>query len=85
MRLLAFLSATDSPWNRHALLAAPAWGQDSPAQRATLKGVTIVEVVVEEMDRLPNGRLTRSQIGLMSNRACGSRHSGGAHLTGTCT
>ena len=64
MRRLAFLSH-----HRLALgialplLAAPAWGQDSAAQRATLKGVTIVEVVVEAMDPVAEqDGLTRSQL-----------------------
>ncbi len=64
MRLLAFLT-------RHRLalgsvlllLAAPAWGQDGAAQRATLKGITIVEVVVEAMDPVAEqDGLTRSQL-----------------------
>ena len=45
------------------LLAVPAWGQDSPAQRATLKGVTIIEVVVEEVDPVAErDGFTRSQL-----------------------
>jgi len=45
------------------LLAAPAWGRDDAAQRATLKGVTIVEVVVEAMDPVAEqDGLTRSQL-----------------------
>jgi hypothetical protein len=64
MRLATFLS-------RHRLalgialplLAAPVWGEDSAAQRATLKGVTIVEVVVEAMDPVAEqDGLTRSQL-----------------------
>jgi hypothetical protein len=64
MRLFAFLS-------RHRLalgialplVAAPAWGQDGPAQRATLKGVNIVEVVVEAMDPVAErDGLTRAQL-----------------------
>ena len=45
------------------ILAVPAWGQDGAAQRATLKGITIVEVVVEAMD--PNAErdgLTHSEL-----------------------
>ena len=64
MRRLAFLSH-----HRLALgialplLAAPAWGQDGTAQSATLKGVTLVEVVVEAMDPVAEGDgLTRSQL-----------------------
>ena len=46
-----------------SLLAAQAWGQDSLAQRATLRGVGIVEVVVEVMDpAAERDGLARSQL-----------------------
>ena len=45
------------------LLAAPAWGQDTPTERATLKRLPIVEVVVEEVDpALAQDGLTRPQL-----------------------
>jgi hypothetical protein len=45
------------------LAAAPAWGQDGPAQRATLRGVAVVEVVVEAMDPVAErDGLTRSRL-----------------------
>ena len=45
------------------ILAVPAWGQDGAAQRATLKGITIVEVVVEAMDPVAEqDGLTRAQL-----------------------
>jgi hypothetical protein len=64
MRLLTFLSRDRLALGiALSLVAAPAWGQGSPAQRATLKGVTIVEVVVEAMDPgAEQDGLTRSQL-----------------------
>ena len=64
MRLLTFLSRRRLALGIVLLLpAATAWGQDSAAQRATLKGVAIVEVVVEAMDPVAEGDgLTRSQL-----------------------
>jgi hypothetical protein len=64
MRVLAFLSrASVVLILALPLLAAPARGQDGAAQRATLKGVTIIEVVVEEMDPVAErDGLTRSQL-----------------------
>ena len=45
------------------LPTASAWGEDSAAQRATLQGVTVVEVVVEAMDPVAEQvGLTRSQL-----------------------
>jgi hypothetical protein len=64
MRILTFLSChTLALGIASCLLAAPAWGQDSPAQRATLAGVRTVEVVVEAMspDAERDG-LARSQL-----------------------
>jgi len=64
MRLLTFLSRRRLALGIVLLLpAATAWGQDSAAQRATLKGIAIVEVVVEAMDPVAEGDgLTRSQL-----------------------
>jgi hypothetical protein len=64
MRLLAFLSRYRLALGiALPLLTAPAWGQDSLAQRATLKGVNIVEVVVEEVDPVAErDGLTQSQL-----------------------
>src|SRR5512143_1148040 len=65
MRLLTFLSRRRLALGSVLLLlpAAAAWGQDSAAQRATLKGIAIVEVVVEAMDPVAEGDgLTRSQL-----------------------
>ena len=64
MRLLTFLSRRRLALGIVLLLPiATAWGQDSAAQRATLKGVAIVEVVVEAMDPVAEGDgLTRSQL-----------------------
>jgi hypothetical protein len=45
------------------LLPASAWGQGSTAQRATLKGINTVEVVVEAIDpAAEQDGLTRSQL-----------------------
>jgi hypothetical protein len=65
MRCLAFLS-------RHRrlvfgisllLLPVPAWGEGSAAQRATLRGVNTVEVVIEAIDpAAEQDGLTRSQL-----------------------
>ncbi len=85
MRLLAVLA-------RHRLalgialplLAAPAWCQDGPAERATLRGVNIVEVVVEAMDpAAERDGLTRSL--LLADVASRLRQAGipvGSTLTG---
>ena len=64
MRLLTFLSRRRLALGIVLLLpAAIAWGQDSAAQRATLKGVAIVEVVVEAMDPMAErDGLVRSQL-----------------------
>jgi len=64
MRLLTFLSRRRLALGIVMLLPiATAWVRDSAAQRATLKGVAIVEVVVEAMDPVAEGDgLTRSQL-----------------------
>jgi hypothetical protein len=64
MRLLPFLSRHRIVLTVTLLLwSIPAWGQDSAAHRATLKGVPIVEVVVEAMDPVAErDGLTRSQL-----------------------
>jgi len=64
MWLLPFLSRHRIVLTVTLLLwSIPAWGQDSAAHRATLKGVPIVEVVVEAMDPVAErDGLTRSQL-----------------------
>ena len=64
MRLTAFLVRQSLALGiALPLLAAPAWGQDGTAQSATLKGVTLVEVVVEAMDPVAEqDGLTRAQL-----------------------
>jgi hypothetical protein len=67
-----------------ALAAHSAWGQDGPAQRATLRGVAVVEVVVEAMDpAAERDGLTRSL--LLADVASRLRQAGipvGPTLTG---
>src|SRR5512139_1447514 len=65
MGRLAFLSHHRSLVVGIGLLLLPvsAWGQGSAAQRATLKGVNTVEVVVEAMDPVAErDGLTRAQL-----------------------
>jgi hypothetical protein len=63
MRLFAFSLPTLALGIALPLLTAPAWAQDGAAQRATLKGVTVVEVVVEAMDPVAEqDGLVRSQL-----------------------
>ena len=65
MGCLAFLSHHRSLVVGISLLLLPvsAWGQGSAAQRATLKGVNTVEVVVEAMDPVAErDGLTRAQL-----------------------
>ena len=63
MRLFAVSRHTLALGIALPLLTAPAWAQDSASQRATLKGVTVVEVVVEAMDPVAEqDGLVRAQV-----------------------
>jgi len=64
MRLVTFLARTRPVVTLVALfLSLPAWAGDTPQDRATLKGITGVQVVVETIDpEVERHGLTQSQV-----------------------
>ena len=76
MRLAAFLSGRlILVASVLLLLTVPAWGTDTPTDRATLKGITEVKVVVETIDpNVERHGLTQSQ--LRTDVELRLRHSG---------